>query len=342
MERKEYKVAVVGATGAVGREMVSILQERDFPVAELRLLASPKSLGEGVEFKGKDIPVQTIGYDTFDGIEIVLLAAGSTVSKEVAPKACERGALVIDNSSAFRRMPEIPLTVPEVNEKTLHELCAKRKGAKGLLVANPNCSTIQLVVALNPLKQAYGLNRVIVSSYQSVSGAGQKGIRELSEQSRSLFSMQEMGAPEIFPAPIAFNCIPQIGSFDQTGYSEEEDKIMFETKKILEDQTLAVAATAVRVPVFHTHSESVYVELKKDVPLAEIIEMLRKAQGIVLDESQYPMPRDVAGADAVYVGRVRKDPSNPLGVHFWVVADNLRKGAALNAVQIAESALKYL
>ncbi len=337
MERSEdgYRVAVVGATGAVGREMVKILEEREFPVAELILLASERSAGQEIAFGGKGHVVQVLGADVPE-VDVALFSAGGGVSRERAPDFAAKGAVVIDNSSAWRMDPECPLVVPEVNPEAAFD--AIGPGRKRI-IANPNCSTIQLVVALKPFADAFGLKKVVVSTYQSVSGAGQKGIAELSGQVTALFNSRE---PEVsaMPHQIAFNCIPAIGDFQDNGYTTEEWKLVAESRKILAMPDLHVSPTAVRVPVFSCHSEAVHVVCERKVTPKEATAALHNAEGIQLwdrpAEDLYPMGFPLAGTDDVYVGRVRQDPSDDRAINLWVVADNLRKGAALNAVQIAE------
>jgi aspartate-semialdehyde dehydrogenase len=331
------RVAVVGATGAVGREIVKVLEEREFPVASLRLLASARSMGEELLFRGRTVEVEVLTEASAGDLDLVFFSAGSAVSREFAPMFAAAGAVVVDNSSAWRMDPEVPLVVPEVNAATIEE--ATREGGKGI-VANPNCSTIQMVVALAPLAAAFGLERVVVSTYQSVSGAGQKGIKELSSQVVSMFNQKDRSV-DAFPHPIAFNCIPAIGEFRADGYSSEEWKLVEESRKILGLPNLKVMPTAVRVPTFACHGESIVAELSKPVTAELVRRELKVADGVVLrDESaegEYPLGLDLAGTDEVYVGRIRRDPFDAQSIAMWVVADNLRKGAALNAVQIAEA-----
>ncbi len=327
---KQYNVGIVGATGAVGREMIKVLEQRRFPVKSLRLFASEKSKGLKLPFRGKKIPVEVLNSHSFDGLDIALFSAGASRSLEFAPRAVEAGCVVIDNSSAFRMEKEVPLIVPEVNGK----LIPTHKG----IIANPNCSTIQLVLALKPLHDRATLKRVVVSTYQSVSGAGGKAIEELREHSGQILKGKSP-KPEKFPHQIAFNVIPHIDIFLDDGYSREETKIMLETQKIMND-TFSVTATSARVPVFYAHSESVNCEFVKPISPEEARKILSKAPGVeVIDDpkkAKYPLAIDVVGKDNVFVGRIRKDTTVPSGLNFWVVGDNLRKGAALNAVQIAE------
>lgn len=330
---KKYKVAVVGATGAVGNEMVSILEERKFPVGELVPLASKRSIGREVTFHDRQIPVQVLDENSFTGVEIGLFSAGGSISEKFAPIAAHAGCVVIDNTSAFRMDPQVPLVVPEVNPKAIAQW--RSKG----IIANPNCSTIQMVVALKPIYDAVGIKRIVVSTYQAVSGTGKKAIDELADQTRALISCQELSV-KVYPHQIAFNCLPQIDVFLDNGYTKEEMKMVNETKKILEDSSVAVTATTVRVPVFFGHSESVNIETKKKITAAEARDLLRQAPGVeVIDDPanrQYPMAIHAAGKDATFVGRIREDESIVNGINLWVVSDNVRKGAALNAVQIAE------
>jgi aspartate-semialdehyde dehydrogenase len=333
---RKYRVAIAGATGAVGREMMKVLEERDFPVGELIPLASERSEGQRLEFRGEEVVVRRLKPDSFTGVDIGLFSPGASVSREFAPHAARAGAVVVDNSSAFRMEADCPLVVPEVNPRDV-ELAVKPGGRR--IIANPNCSTIQLVVAMKPLHDAAGLKRVIVSTYQSVSGAGQKGIDELEKQSRSLFSMGELKA-EKFPHRIAFNLLPEIGKDSGNGYTDEEMKMVNESRKILGLPDLAVSATCVRVPVFYCHSEAAHLFFEKPITPAQAREILRKAPGVkVVDELSdhvYPMPLLGAGNDDTLVGRIRTDLSGPNGLALFVVSDNLRKGAATNAVQIAE------
>jgi len=328
-----YKVAVVGATGAVGQQMVACLEERNFPVARLVPLASERSVGKIVTFLGKEIPVEELTKDSFDGVEIALFSAGGGISKEYGPIAARAGAVVVDNSSAWRMDPEVPLVVPEVNP---HDIGLYTKTG---IIANPNCSTIQMVVALKPLHDAARIKRVVVSTYQAVSGTGQKAVDELAEQVRALLSCQAT-KNQVYPHRIAFNCLPHIDVFLENGYTKEEMKMVDETVKIMGDDTIKVTATTVRVPVFYGHSEAVNIETERKLTPDEARRILAKAPGVkVVDnpaKNEYPMPLDAAGQDLTLVGRIREDFSIPNGLNFWVVADNLRKGAATNAVQIAE------
>jgi aspartate-semialdehyde dehydrogenase len=333
VKKEKYNVAVVGATGAVGEQLREVLEEREFPVGELRLLASERSAGQFLPFHGRQICVEILKEDSFKGIDIGLFSAGGSVSAKFAPIAVDAGAVVVDNTAYFRMEPDIPLVVPEVNAKEIGNY--KNRG----IVANPNCSTIQMVVALKPLHDAAGIKRVVVSTYQSVSGAGRKAMEELSQQVAALFNGKEI-EKEKFPHQIAFNCIPHIDVFLDSGYTKEEWKLINETRKILGEPNLPVTATTVRVPVFCSHSESVNVETVVKLSAAEAKQILREAPGVILvdvpEENVYPMAIEAVGKDATYVGRIREDNSIANGLHLWVVADNLRKGAALNAVQISE------
>ncbi|HBU13090.1 MAG TPA: aspartate-semialdehyde dehydrogenase [Clostridiales bacterium] len=329
---KKYNVAVVGATGMVGRKFLQVLEERKLPVNNYYLFASARSAGKKVSFLGKDYTIEELTETCFAGkdIDIALFSAGGGTSKKFAPIAAQAGALVIDNSSAWRMDKNVPLVVPEVNPQDI-------KWHSGI-IANPNCSTIQAAVALKPLYDKYGIVRVVYSTYQAASGAGMGGYRDLENGING-------DPPQKFPYPIFGNCIPQIDVFDEDGYTKEELKMVFETRKILGDDKLRVTATTVRVPVFHGHSESINVELEKEYDLAELKQALADFPGIVVcDEvvtgegsGVYPMPLTVAGKDEVYVGRIRRDRSVESGVNLWVVADNVRKGAATNAVQIAQT-----
>ena len=330
---KSFNVAVVGATGAVGNEMIKILEERNFPVAKLLLLASERSLGKSLEYKGQSLPVEVLKEDSFTDVRIGLFSAGGSVSERFAPLAARAGCVVVDNTSAFRMVPDIPLVVPEVNPEAISQY--KHKG----IIANPNCSTIQMVVALKPIHDAVRIKRIVVSTYQAVSGTGKKAIEELSNQTRSLLGMREP-VVKVYPHRIAFNCLPQIDVFLDNGYTKEEMKMVNETKKIMNDDSIAVTATTVRVPVFYAHSESINIETERKISAAEVRDLLAKAPGVkVVDDPKnraYPLAINAAGRDETFVGRIREDESIANGINIWVVSDNLRKGAALNAVQIAE------
>jgi aspartate-semialdehyde dehydrogenase len=343
MEQSGLHVAVVGATGAVGQQMIRTLENRNFPVGTLTLLSSERSAGKKVVFKGEEIEVQVAKPESFEGVDIALFSAGGSVSKALAPEAVKRGAIVVDNTSAFRMDENVPLVVPEVNEEDL-------KWHNGI-IANPNCSTIQMVVALEPIRQAFGLKKVIVSTYQAVSGAGAQAIEELKAQSKAILEGESF-TPEILPVKsdrkhyqIAFNAIPQIDKFQDNGFTFEEMKMMNETKKIMHMPELEIAATCVRIPVMTGHSESVYIEIDKEGVSAEDIKnVLKDAPGVILQdnpaEQLYPMPADCVGKNEVFVGRIRKDLDRDRAFHLWIVSDNLLKGAAWNSVQIAESLLK--
>ncbi|WP_318504466.1 aspartate-semialdehyde dehydrogenase [Bacillus sp. T3] len=342
-QTKGYNVAVVGATGAVGQQMLQTLENRNFPISKLTLLSSARSAGKKITFKGEEITVQEAKPESFEGIDIALFSAGGSVSLELAPEAAKRGAICVDNTSAFRMDPNVPLVVPEVNEADLHQ----HNG----IIANPNCSTIQMVVALEPIREKYGLNKVIVSTYQAVSGSGAVAIEELQQQTKAIVNGEEF-EPKILPVKsdvkhfqIAFNAIPQIDKFQENGYTYEEMKMINETKKIMHLPELSVAATCVRIPVATGHSESVYFEVDQPgIQASEIKALLENAPGVVLqdDPSQqvYPMPADCVGKNDVFVGRIRNDLNEEKGFHMWVVSDNLLKGAAWNSVQIAESLIK--
>jgi len=336
MKRKDaYTVAVVGATGAVGAEMIEILMERKFPVSVLRPLASARSAGERVSFHDQQLVVRELSKESFEGVDIALFSAGADISREFAPLAAKAGAVVIDNSAAWRMDKNVPLVVPEVNRADI----AKHQG----IIANPNCSTIQMVVTLKPLHDAARIKRVVVTTFQAVSGTGKEAMDELLEESQELLSFQEP-TPKVYPYQIAFNCLPHIDDFLPSGYTKEEMKMLYETRKIMGDDSIRVTATTVRVPVYVGHSESVNIETEKKLSANEARAILCEAPGVLLYDDPahkiYPMPIDAAGKDDVYVGRVREDESVPNGLNLWIVADNLRKGAALNAIQIAEELIK--
>ncbi len=337
---RAFNVAVVGATGAVGHEMLRVLEERKFPVGEIRLLASERSEGSFLEFDNDEFMVHKLTKDSFNGIDIALFSAGGDRSKEFCPAAAAAGAVCIDNSSAWRMDPAVPLVVPEVNPQDI--ALYKNKG----IIANPNCSTIQMVVALKPLHDVARIKRIVVSTYQAVSGTGQKAIDELRIQVGELLNGRPAES-KVYPHQIAFNCLPHIDSFLDNGYTKEEMKMVNETRKIMGDNSIRVTATTVRVPVFYGHSESVNIETEKKLTPDQARELLSLAPGILVvdDASQelYPLAIDAAGQDLTYVGRIREDESIDNGLNLWVVADNLRKGAATNAVQIAELLVaKYL
>ncbi|AJS59115.1 aspartate-semialdehyde dehydrogenase [Paenibacillus sp. IHBB 10380] len=338
MSNQKFNVAVVGATGAVGEQILGLLEKRDFPVAKLKLLSSARSAGTVINFKGQDITVEEATPDSFDGIDIALFSAGGDVTKALAPHAVRHGAVCIDNTNAYRMDPSTPLVVPEVNPEKIDEHVG--------IIANPNCSTIQMVAALKPLQDAYGISRIIVSTYQAVSGAGNQAIQELLRQSKSVLEGEDV-QPDILPVgslpvkhQIAFNAIPQIDKFQENGYTLEEMKMVNETKKIMGDTSIEVTATCVRIPVVYGHSESVYVELKQDYDLNAVKELLANSPGITLVDDpstqSYPLATEATGKPDVFVGRLRRDLGHNLGLNMWIVSDNLLKGAAWNAVQIAE------
>src|SRR6187399_1397187 len=334
-DKKGFRVAVLGATGLVGDTMIRVLQERDFPVSELLPLASNRSLGKRVEFRGRHIPVIDVATFDFKRAQIGLFSAGGEVSREYAPKAAAAGCIVIDNTSEFRYEDDIPLVVPEVNPKAIGAY--KKRG----IIANPNCSTIQMVVALKPIHDAVGITRINVATYQSVSGAGKEAVDELASQTTALMSGQQPPKPEVIAKRIAFNCVPQIDKFMDNGYTKEEMKMVWETRKILGDFSILVNATAVRVPVFFGHSEAVHLETRTKITAEAVRDLLRKSPGIeVLDDRRpggYPTAAtEAANRDTVYVGRIREDLTIDKGLNLWVVADNVRKGAATNSIQIAE------
>ncbi len=335
---KQWNVAVVGATGLVGSTMLSILEQRNFPVGELFPLASSRSVGKSVRFKGRDVPVQDLATFDFSKAQIGLFSAGGSVSAEYAPKAGKAGCVVIDNTSHFRYDDDIPLVVAEVNSHAIKGYRTRN------IIANPNCSTMQLVVALKPIHDAVGIDRINVATYQSVSGGGQKAMDELSSQTKAIATGQPVTA-KVMPKQIANNCIPHIDVFLDNGYTKEEMKMHWETQKIMEDSAIRVNATAVRVPVYVGHSEAVHIETRSKISVEHVRALLKNAPGVVLmDERQaggYPTAvTDAAGQDPVYVGRIREDISHERGLNLWIVADNVRKGAALNSVQIAEILVK--
>jgi len=330
---RRFHVAVVGATGAVGETMLAILAERNFPIATLSLLASSRSAGGEIEYQGEKIKVQDLSTFDPNGVDIALFSAGGSVSKEFGPKFAASGAVVIDNSSAFRYDDDVPLVVSEVNPEAL-------KNRPRGIIANPNCSTMQMLVALAPLHRQYGIERINVATYQSVSGGGRSALEELGKQTGQLLSFQEID-PQRFPVQIAFNLIPHIDDFQDNGFTKEEMKLVWETRKILGDDSILVNPTAVRVPVFYGHSEAVTIETRDKVTPDAARELLARSPGVeVVDKHEaggYPTPvTHASGTDAVYVGRIREDLSHPRGLNLWIVSDNIRKGAALNAVQLAE------
>ncbi len=336
-KKERYVVAVVGATGAVGNEMIETLQQRNFPVERLRLFASERSEGKTLEFEGSDIPVETLNGDSFRGIDIALFSAGAERSKIWAPVAARSGCIVVDNSSQWRMDPVVPLVVPEVNS---HDL-AWHEG----IIANPNCSTIQMVVVLKPIHDAAKIRRVVVTTFQSVSGTGKKAMDELLQQTTDLLNFREVKC-NVYPHQIAFNCLPHIDRFLENGYTKEEMKMVNETKKIMGDDSIRLTATTVRVPVFRGHSESLNIETEKKLTANEARAILSSAPGVVVydapEKNIYPLAIECAGKDETYVGRIREDESIEKGLNMWIVSDNLRKGAALNAVQIAEKLIEMV
>jgi aspartate-semialdehyde dehydrogenase len=329
-------VAVVGASGAVGEVMIRLLEERAFPIGQIKFLASERSAGRSITFKGRTYTLEPLTIDSFQGVDIVLSSTPASISREFSPIAARAGAVVVDNSSAWRMDPEVPLVVPEVNPGDV----ARHKG----IIANPNCSTIQMVVALKPLHDAFRIRRVIVSTYQSVSGAGQSGVSELWSQTEARVIGMEAPAPSKFAHPIAFNCVPQIDDFLPSGYTKEEMKMVHETRKIMGDDSIDVCPTCVRVPVLYSHSESILIETDRPITPDSARAVWANAPGLTIVDDpsnrQYPLPDSAHGRDDVFVGRIRQDLARPNALLFWCVSDNLRKGAALNAVQIAEELLK--
>jgi aspartate-semialdehyde dehydrogenase len=335
-KKDKYSIAVAGATGAVGRKMLQILEERNFPVGNLKLLASVRSTGKDLLFQGKKVIVQELVEDSFSDVDIALFSAGAEVSRKFAPEAVKSNCIVIDNSSAYRMNSDVPLVVPEVNPATI-------QGNPGI-IANPNCSTIQMVVALKPIHDKFKIKRVVVSTYQSVSGSGQKAIDELKIQSQEQLNGNN-STPNVYPHQIAFNCLPHIDKFLNNGYTKEEMKMVWETQKIFEDESILVNPTAVRVPVFYGHSEAVHIETKEKIEVKTARKLLEEMPGVTVFDSHedggYPTAvTEAAGEDPVFVGRIRADISHPRGLNMWIVADNVRKGAALNSIQIAEILVK--
>ena len=330
-KKDTYVVAIVGATGAVGNEMIRTLEERDFPVKNLRLFASERSEGKKLSYRDSEIYVETLKENSFEGIDIALFSAGAERSKVWAPVAVRSGCVVVDNSSQWRMNPEVPLVVPEVNPGDL-------EWHKGI-IANPNCSTIQMVVVLKPIHDAAKIQRVVVTTFQAVSGTGQKAIDELLQQTKDLLNFREATC-NVYPYQIAFNVLPHIDKFLENDYTKEEMKMVNETRKIMGDDSIRITATTVRVPVFRGHSESVNIETERKLTADDVRAILSNAPGVVVFDAPhknvYPLPVHVAGKDETYVGRIREDESIEKGINLWIVADNLRKGAALNAVQIAE------
>ncbi len=331
-QKKTYNVGVVGATGAVGLEMIRMLETRKFPIKNLRLLASARSSGKTLQFQGRPVSVETLDNQSISGLDIAIFSAGATISKEFAPLFAKNGTFVIDNSSAWRMDAAIPLVVPEVNP---HALSKDKK-----IIANPNCSTIQMVVALKPLHDAAKIQSIRVATYQSVSGAGYKGIQDLESQTKAWAAGKEIPPPQKISHQIAFNLVPQIDVFAEDDYTKEELKMVNETRKIMEHPSVRLSATCVRVPVFRSHSEAVWIETEKHLSVEKVKALLKDAPGITLMDdpknSSYPMPLNAEGQSTTYVGRIRKDLASENGIVLWIVSDNLLKGAALNAVQIAE------
>jgi aspartate-semialdehyde dehydrogenase len=327
---KQLKIGVVGATGMVGQAFMAILEEKKFPVKSLRPFASEKSLGQSIELQGKKYPIEVLKAGCFEGLDLVFFSSGDDISKEWAPQAAKAGAYAVDNSAAFRMDPNTALVVPEVNGDLLEEMKGKPQ-----VIANPNCTTIQLVVALNPLLQKFGIREIRVASYQAVSGAGIEAYNELLGQVADTKPIAK-----VFPHPIAFNCIPQIGSFNDQGFTSEEVKVMKETKKIMRQEKMRVSAFTVRVPVLNAHAEAVWVTLEKETSREELLKLLSKAPGVIVQDdpkkSEYPQQYQISGKDPVYVGRIHQDLEDPKTWLMWIVADNIRKGAALNGLQIAE------
>jgi len=333
MSEKKFHIAVAGATGAVGNQMITCLEEMDFPIESIKFLASQRSGGRKLLFKGDSVAVEELKEDSFKGVDIALFSAGGGPSKHFAPYAAKDGCVVVDNSNAWRMDPEVPLVVPEVNPSAVAGY--SNKG----IIANPNCSTIQMVVALNPIHRKCKIKRIVVSTYQAVSGTGKKAIDELFDQTRSMINFLDYKR-EVYPHRIAFNCLPHIDVFQENGYTKEEMKMVYETRKIFEDDSIGVTATTVRVPVFYGHSESINIETEEKITAEQAKKLLENAPGIkVMDEPDkfiYPLATDAAGQNLTLVGRLRDDESIPNGINMWVVADNIRKGAATNTVQIAE------
>ncbi|MBT7952474.1 MAG: aspartate-semialdehyde dehydrogenase [Gammaproteobacteria bacterium] len=339
MMERQFNIAVVGATGAVGETILSILEQRNFPVGQISALASSRSVGKTIEFRGDVIEVQDLETFDFNGVDIGLFSPGASVSDIYAPKAAAAGCVVIDNTSRFRYEDDIPLVVPEVNPHAV--ALYKNHG----IISNPNCSTIQLLVALKPIHDAVGIARINVSTYQAVSGTGKDAIDELQKQTTDLLNMRSVST-RVYPKQIAFNALPQIDVFQENGYTKEEMKMVWETRKIMEDEAIMVNPTCVRVPVFYGHSEAVHIETREKISAAAVRELYAELPAIVvLDEHEdgaYPTAvTEAAGEDPVFVGRIREDISHPMGINMWVVSDNVRKGAALNSVQIAEILVKH-
>ncbi|MFP4039566.1 MAG: aspartate-semialdehyde dehydrogenase [Desulfosudaceae bacterium] len=337
MAEKKYNVAVAGATGLVGGQMLQCLKERNFPVNNLKMLASSRSAGRTIEFKGETFTVEELTADSFKDVDIAFFSAGGGTSQTFAPHAAEAGCVVIDNSKAWRMDPDVPLVVPEVNPGAMAGYTSKG------IIANPNCSTIQMVVALGPIHRQATIKRIVVATYQAVSGTGKAAVDELLDQSRACINSEKISR-EVYPHQIAFNCLPHIGGFLDNGYTEEEMKMVYETRKIMEDETIGVSATTVRVPVFYGHSESVNIETVHPISPEEVTALLSEAPGVTVKDDPgkniYPLATEAAGQDDTFVGRIRRDESVANGIDLWIVSDNIRKGAATNAVQIGESLIK--
>lgn len=333
MSEKRFNVVIAGATGVVGNQMITCLKERNFPVKSIRFLASSRSAGQTLEYKGDEVVVEELTESSFKGSDIAIFSAGGGTSKKFAPFAAKDGCIVVDNSSAWRMDPDVPLVVPEVNPHAIAKYTNKG------IIANPNCSTIQMVVPLYPLHKTYGIKRIVVSTYQAVSGTGKKAVDELDYQTRAILNFKDF-EKKVYPHTIAFNCLPHIDAFMENGYTKEEMKMVNETRKIMEDDTIGVTATTVRVPVFYGHSESINIETKSNISAIEVKSILEETSGVkVVDDPQnniYPLAIEAAGQDWIFVGRIRDDESISNGINMWIVADNIRKGAATNAVQIAE------
>ena len=332
MAQKKINLAVAGATGAVGNQMIRCLEEAELSLRSIKLLASKRSVGRELRFRGDFIPVEELTEEAFKGVDVALFSAGGGPSLKYAPAAAASGCIVVDNSSAWRMDPDVPLVVPEVNPHAISGYTTKG------IIANPNCSTIQMVVALNPIHRKVGIKRIVVSTYQAVSGTGKKAVDELLDQTRAMINFLQYDK-NVYPHRIAFNCLPHIDRFQDNGYTKEEMKMVHETRKIMEDDSIGVTATTVRIPVFYGHSESVNIETRQHITDADVRELLRDAPGIkVVDdpaENIYPLAIDAAGQDLTLVGRIRQDESIPNAINMWIVADNIRKGAATNTVQIA-------
>jgi aspartate-semialdehyde dehydrogenase len=333
MSEKRFNVVIAGATGVVGNQMITCLKERNFPVKSIRFLASSRSAGQTLEYKGDEVVVEELTESSFKGSDIAIFSAGGGTSEKFAPFAAKDGCIVVDNSSAWRMDPDVPLVVPEVNPHAIAKYTNKG------IIANPNCSTIQMVVPLYPLHKTYGIKRIVVSTYQAVSGTGKKAVDELDYQTRAILNFKDF-EKKVYPHTIAFNCLPHIDAFMENGYTKEEMKMVNETRKIMEDDTIGVTATTVRVPVFYGHSESINIETKSNISAIEVKSILEETSGVkVVDDPQnniYPLAIEAAGQDWIFVGRIRDDESISNGINMWIVADNIRKGAATNAVQIAE------